>query len=103
MIQLRVSRQEIQDPELALRIFSLRRRVDKAADLVDSVKPLEDAPGMYAVKSSKTDEVYVVDLSGQTCTCADWQFRAQQCKHQIAAKLACDRLERSKRDYAEIY
>jgi hypothetical protein len=103
LIQLKVNRQEIQDPELTLRIFSLRKRVDKAVDLVDRVKPLEDVPGMFQVKSSKSDEVYVVDLKGGSCTCPDWQFRAQQCKHQIAAKLVQDRLERSHPDYAEIY
>jgi hypothetical protein len=101
MIQLRVSQQEIQDPELALRIFSLRKRLDKAADLVERVRPLER--GMFAVPSQTSKEVYVVDLQGGSCTCPDWQFRAQQCKHQIAAKLMQDRLERSKRDYAEIY
>ena len=99
----RVSRQRIQDPELALRIFSLRKRLDKAADLVDRVKPLEDVSGMYAVKSSKTDEIYVVDLQGGSCTCPDWQFRARQCKHQIAARLMQDRLERSKPKYEDLY
>jgi len=75
--------------------------VDKAAELVERVKPLER--GMFEVPSQTGKEVYVVDLQGGSCTCPDWQFRGQQCKHQIAAKLAQDRLERSKRDYAEIY
>jgi uncharacterized Zn finger protein len=101
MIQLRVNGSLVGDPELALRIFSLRKRVDRAAGLVDSVKPLER--GMYAVKSSRTDEVYVMDLRGQTCTCMDWTVRGGSCKHQIAAKLACDRLERSNPKYEDLY
>ena len=101
MMLLRVSQQEIQDPELALQIFSLRKRVDKAVSLINQVKPLER--GMFAVPSQTSKEVYVVDLEGGSCTCPDWQFRAQQCKHQIAAKLACDRLERSKPKYEDLY
>jgi len=100
MISLKVSRQ---DPGLALQISSMHKRLDKAADLVERVKPLEDVPGMFAVPSQSSKEVYVVDLRGQTCTCPDWQFRAQQCKHQIAAKLAQDRLERSKPKYEDLY
>ena len=94
----RVSRQ---DPGLALQISAMHRRLDKAADLVERVRPLER--GMYAVKSSKTDEIYVVDLQGGSCTCPDWQFRARQCKHQIAARLMQDRLERSKPKYEDLY
>ena len=101
MIHLKVNRQEIQDPELALRIFSLRKRIDRAVDLVERVKPLER--GMFAVPSSKGTETYVVDLRGQTCTCPDYSMRGNVCKHQIAAKLACDRLERSKPKYEDLY
>ena len=83
MISLKVSRQ---NPPLTLQISSMHKRLDKAADLVERVRPLER--GMFAVPSQASKEVYVVDLWGGTCTCPDWQFRAQQCKHIIAAGLA---------------
>lgn len=102
MICLKINGKEIGDPELALQIFAMRRRVDKAADSVGKVKPLER--GMFEVSSQSSKEVYVVDLWGGSCTCADWQFRAQQCKHQIAAKLMQDRLEsKIKHDYGQVY
>jgi len=101
MIQLKVSNQEVQDPELAIKIFAMRKRVDKAADLVKQVKPL--ASGMFEVHSQTSKEIYVVDLQGESCTCLDWQFRARQCKHQIAAKLAQDRLLRSNPKYEDLY
>ena len=109
MIQLKVNRQEIQDPELALQIFSLRKRVDKAVDLVDRVKPLEDVPGMYQVKSSKSDEVYLVNLAGSngpTCSCMDYTIRGSisgvPCKNIVACELRQDQAT-SLVAYAEIY
>ena len=90
MNQLKVNGSLVGDPGLALRLYCTQKRVDKAAGLVNSVEPLEDLPGMYQIKSSKSDEVYLVNLAGSngpTCSCMDYMIRGSisgvPCKHII--------------------
>jgi len=91
LITIKVGERENLEPEVFLQILSARKRMPKAMELIDKVKHLEG--GMFEVPSQSSKEIYVVDLLGGSCTCADWQFRGQQCKHQLAARLARDRLE----------
>lgn len=111
MILLKVNRQEVSDPELVLKIVAMRSCVDKAANLVNSVKPIEDVPRMFQVKSSKTNEVYLVDLrgsNGPTCCCMDYTIRdvlsGIPCKHILAARLKQDRIQSEiQHDYGAVY
>ena len=91
MLTVRVGDRENLESGMVLQIMAARKRMPKALELIDRVKHLEG--GMFEVPSQTSSEIYVVDLSVGSCTCADWQFRGQQCKHILAARLAHDRLE----------
>ena len=50
---------------------------------------------VFSVTSSKTGEVYTVQLNGQTrvwsCTCTGWQFH-RKCRHTVRCELQAERV-----------
>ena len=77
-------------------IKALSERYQKAVELVEQgrVAPVYGQDGVYCVLNGE-GYAYLVNLTQETCTCPDAQYRAKRlnvpCKHQIAAMLFAER------------
>lgn len=69
----------------------IQKRIKLAFDLVKNVVPTKNVLGCFDVKSLTTDDVYMVDLMNESCTCQDWTiygvFQCIPCKHMIASAI----------------
>lgn len=52
--------------------------------------------GFHHIRSQKTRETYKVSSTDLTCTCPDFTFRRQECKHVIAVKIRQGKIEKEK-------
>lgn len=77
-------------------IKGLAERYEKAVELVEAgrVAPVYGQANTYAVLNGE-GFAYIVNLTNETCTCPDAQYRAKKlgipCKHAIAAALFAER------------
>jgi uncharacterized Zn finger protein len=72
-------------------------RAEKAARILESGlvhQAHPDSLEFYVESESNPDTVYTVDLQAHVCTCPDFARRQATCKHQMAAQLALDILNR---------
>jgi predicted nucleic acid-binding Zn finger protein/DNA-directed RNA polymerase subunit RPC12/RpoP len=74
----------------------IAERYAKAVELVEAgrVAPVYGQDGVYCVLNGE-GVAYLVNLAAETCTCPDYQYRAQRlgvpCKHQLAVALYRER------------
>jgi transposase len=57
--------------------------------------------GLYLVPSQNGHGKYKVNPEKQTCSCPDYDFRRQPCKHLFAVKLTIEQIERTKTTVTE--
>ena len=75
---------------------AIAERYQKAVELVEAgrVAPVYGQNGVYVVLNGD-GVAYLVDVARETCTCPDYQYRAQRlgvpCKHQLAVALYRER------------
>jgi len=75
---------------------AIAERYQKAVELVEAgrVAPVHGQDSVYVVLNGE-GVAYLVDVARETCTCPDYQYRAQRlgvpCKHQLAVALYRER------------
>jgi hypothetical protein len=80
----------------AKQIKGLAERYERAREIVEAgrVAPVYGQDGVYCVLNGE-GYAYLVNLTAETCTCPDAQYRAAKlgipCKHLIAAALVAER------------
>jgi predicted nucleic acid-binding Zn finger protein len=80
----------------AKQIKGLAERYERAREIVAAgrVAPVYGQDGVYVVLNGE-GVAYLVDVARETCTCPDYQYRAQRlaipCKHQLAVALYRER------------
>lgn len=72
---------------------SSNRRADKALDLMKGVVRNPDDGSSFSVHSQTSDKAYQVSILGGNifvCTCPDFEYRGNVCKHIHAVKLSIE-------------
>lgn len=76
-------------------LLEMLKRIDRAYTIVEMnekepvILETDQKERLFKVRSAKdSSKFYRVDADIKTCTCPDFNFRFQKCKHIIAAEFA---------------
>jgi hypothetical protein len=74
-------------------------RMERARELLSQgkVSPAR-SPGYYLVRSQSKPVTYLVSLNPPSCTCPDFAYRNQICKHILAARMYAARKKEVNRE-----